>query len=185
MSRFKASPFQLAGLLVIEGPFFPDPRGFFLEGYRESDLTAAGLPRLVQDNISRSARGALRGLHYQMKDAAQGKLIRCLRGRIYDVAVDIRKGSPSYGRWAGLEMSDEGNRMLWIPPGFAHGFQVLSEEADVLYKVSSYFSQPHDRGVLWSDPAIGISWPVAETLVSPRDAKHPTLERAENDFFWA
>jgi dTDP-4-dehydrorhamnose 3,5-epimerase len=178
------TPYKLPGLLVVEGKSFPDERGFFMESYRACDLEGSPIPPLVQDNLSRTHRGFLRGLHYQKKPSAIGKLIRCLRGRIWDVAVDIRKGSPTYGQWASIELSDEGNRMFWVPEGFAHGFLALSEEADVQYKVSGYWAPAEDRGVLWNDPALGIAWPMEGIRVAAKDAQHPPLARADNNFVW-
>lgn len=179
---FTLTPYQLPGLLVVEGKSFPDERGFFMESFRECD--APGLPRLIQDNLSRSKKGVLRGLHYQKAPQAIGKLVRCVRGRIFDVAVDIRKGSPTFGKWAGIELSDEGNKMFWIPAGFAHGFYTISEIADVLYKVSGYWSPEVDRGVLWNDPQIGVAWPSKDVLVSPKDAQLPPLSKADNNLTW-
>jgi len=181
---FKFTPYGLDGLLLIEGRSFADERGFFMESFRESDCLEAGIPRFVQDNLSRSSRGVVRGLHYQKNPSAVGKLVRCVRGRIFDVAVDIRKGSPTYGKWAAVELSDEGNRMLWIPGGFAHGYCVLSETADVHYKVSGYWAAADDRGILWNDPALAIPWPLKDVLISSKDALLPPLERADNDFTW-
>lgn len=176
----------LDGLLVIEGKSFPDDRGFFMESYRDDDWTKAGLPELVQDNLSRSKSGTVRGLHYQKSPMAIGKLVRCSRGRIFDVAVDIRRGSPTYGKWASIELTDEGNKMFWVPVGFAHGFCALSDVADVSYKVTGYWSPSVDGGIRWDDPAIGVRWPVsaAEALVSPKDAALPPLAKAEHDFAW-
>lgn len=182
---YTVTPLDLPGLLLIEGKSFPDARGYFLESYRENELRAAGLPALVQDNLSRSTKGTLRGLHYQKRPAAQGKLVRCLRGKIFDVVVDIRQGSPAYGRHLSIELSDEGNRMLWVPQGFAHGFYTLSDAADVLYKVDDYYSPEHDRGILWSDPALAIRWPSSDANLSPKDARHPYLSASDNDFIWA
>lgn len=178
------TPYKLPGLLVVEGKSFPDDRGFFMESYRELDLAGSAIPKLVQDNLSRSRRGVLRGLHYQKNPAPIGKLIRCVRGRIFDVAVDIRRGSPTYGQHASIELSDEGNRMFWVPAGFAHGFYTLSDEADVMYKVTGYWSGDVDRGILWSDPALKIAWPSASPLVSPKDALLPPLAQADNDLTW-
>jgi dTDP-4-dehydrorhamnose 3,5-epimerase len=175
---FKASPHQLPGLLIIEGPIFPDERGFFLESSREDGLRGLGLPPLVQDNISRSRKGVLRGLHFQRPPRAQGKLVRCLRGRIFDVAVDLRRDSAFFGKWAAVELSDEGNRMFWMPAGFAHGFCALSEEADVLYKVTDYWSAPHDAGIRWDDPALGIPWPDQRPIISAKDSALPLLAEA-------
>lgn len=179
---YKVEPYTLPGLLVVEGRSFPDERGFFMESFRASDAAAAGLPPLVQDNLSRSKKGVLRGLHYQIHPKPIGKLVRCVRGRIFDVAVDIRKSSPTYGKWASIELSDEGNKMFWIPPGFAHGFYTLSDSADVMYKVSDYWSPEVDRGILWNDPAIGVKWPAQDPVVTPKDAQLPPLSRAENTF---
>ncbi len=179
---FTFTPFQLPGLLLVEGKTFPDERGYFLEAFRANELQAAGIPPLVQDNLSRSPRGTLRGLHFQIPPAAIGKLIRCIRGKIFDVAVDLRKGSPTYGKWAGVELSDGENKMFWVPAGFAHGFQVMSETADVLYKQTGYYSPTHERGVLWNDPALAIRWPVEQAILAPRDAALPVLAKAENSF---
>ena len=179
---FKLTPHSLPGLIVVEGKSFPDERGFFMESFREIDVP--GLPKLIQDNLSRSKKGVLRGLHYQKAPQAIGKLVRCVRGRIFDVAVDIRKGSATYGKWASLELSDEGNTMFWIPTGFAHGFYTLSESADVMYKVSGYWSAEVDRGVRWNDPAIGVRWPKGDVLVSPKDAELPLLAQADNNLTW-
>lgn len=179
---YTVTPYRLPGLLVLEGRSFPDERGFFMESFRDVDAAEAGLPRLVQDNLSRSKKGVLRGLHYQIHPKPIGKLIRCVRGRIFDVAVDIRKGSPTYGKWAAIELSDEGNRMFWIPEGFAHGFYTLSDSADVMYKVSDTWEPAVDRGILWNDPEVGVAWPSKEPLVAAKDAAMPPLSRAENTF---
>jgi dTDP-4-dehydrorhamnose 3,5-epimerase len=176
----------LDGLLLIEGRSFPDERGFFMESYRDDEWTKAGLPPLVQDNLSRSKRGVIRGLHYQKSPAAIGKLVRCARGKIYDVAVDIRRGSPTYGKWAGVELDDSGNKMFWVPVGFAHGFCALSAEADVSYKVTGYWSPAVDGGVRWNDPAVAVRWPMApgSELMTAKDRSLPLLADAEHDFAW-
>lgn len=184
MPPFTARPGALPGLLILESLRFDDPRGFFNETYREEDTRKAGIPPLVQDNISRSAKGTLRGLHYQMKPAAVGKLIRCTRGSIFDVVVDIRRGSPTFGKWTSIELTDKDNIMFWIPEGFAHGFVALTDVADVLYKVTGYYSPENDRGVLWSDPKIGIKWPGMDLSLSPKDANLPPLDQADNNFDW-
>jgi dTDP-4-dehydrorhamnose 3,5-epimerase len=151
-----------------------------METFKASELGAYGIPSaFVQDNFSHSRRGVLRGLHYQNEPEAQAKLVAVLRGRIYDVAVDIRAGSPNYGRWIGLELSAESGRMVYIPKGFAHGFCVLSEEADVLYKVTKEYAPDLDRGILWNDPDIGIRWPIAAPILSPKDAGLPRLSEAD------
>ena len=176
----------LAGLLLVEGKSFPDDRGFFMEAFRADDWAKAGLPPLVQDNLSRSKKGVVRGLHFQKPPQAIGKLVRCARGRIFDVAVDIRRGSPTYGRSASIELTDEGNRMFWVPEGFAHGFCALSDTADVTYKVTGYWSAAVDRGIRWNDPALAIAWPVrpGEAIVTAKDAELPLLADAGHDFDW-
>jgi dTDP-4-dehydrorhamnose 3,5-epimerase len=177
--RFRATPHALPGLLIIEGSAFPDERGYFMESFRADELAALGLPPFVQDNLSRSSRGTLRGLHYQKAARPVGKLVRCLRGRIFDVVVDIRKASPTFGRWTSVELSDAGNRMFWVPAGFAHGFLALSDSVDVCYKVTDYWSPDVDAGIRWDDPAIGIKWPQTPALVSSKDAVLPVLGQAE------
>ena len=172
------------GLLVVEAPFFPDERGFFFEAFRADDWAAAGLPPLVQDNLSRSKKGVVRGLHYQIPPKAIGKLVRCARGRIFDAVVDLRRASPTYGKSAGIELDDSGNRMFWVPAGFAHGFCALSEIADVSYKVTGYWSKDVDAGIRWNDPALAIRWPVspAEAIVTAKDAALPLLADAPSRF---
>ncbi|HXH03637.1 MAG TPA: dTDP-4-dehydrorhamnose 3,5-epimerase [Candidatus Competibacteraceae bacterium] len=165
---------ELPGVLLLEPRVFGDQRGFFLETYRHNLLREAGVPDFVQDNHSRSRRGVLRGLHYQLVQP-QGKLVRVARGRVFDVAVDVRRGSPSFGRWVGVELDDLAHRQLYIPPGFAHGFVVLSEEADFIYKCTDYYHPQSERGVAWNDPDIGIAWPLTEVSLSDKDARNPRL----------
>ncbi len=180
---FEFVPLDPAGLILIKPKIFGDDRGFFLELYKHSDYSHAGIrDHLVQDNYSRSARGVLRGLHYQKNPKAQGKLVTCLRGRIYDVAVDIRKGSPGFGKWAGVELSEENRHLLYVPPGFAHGFQVLSESADVMYKCTDEYSPAEDRGIIWNDPEINIAWPLGNPVLSGKDGVHPRLQNADINF---
>jgi len=179
---FKATPYQIPGLLLIEGRSFPDERGVFMESFRDDESCALGLPPLVQDNLSRSRKGVLRGLHFQKPSMPVGKLVRCVRGRIFDVAVDLRRGSACFGRWAAIELSDEGNRMFWIPAGFAHGFCVLSDQADVLYKVTGYWKSEVDGGIRWDDPALGIPWPERRPIITPKDAALPLLAEAGDLF---
>lgn len=171
----------LPGVLIIEPKVFGDARGFFLESWNKASFAAAGLTMdFVQDNHSRSARGVLRGLHYQLENP-QGKLVRVTQGAVFDVAVDIRRSSPHFGQWVGVELSADNHRMLWIPPGFAHGFVVLSEAADFLYKCTTLYHPPSDRSLRWNDPAIGIKWPdvgVAPQL-SGKDEAAPLLADAE------
>ena len=173
----------IPGLVLIEPRTYGDDRGVFLEIYKHSDFARSGIPEhFVQDNYSRSINGVLRGLHYQMDPKAQGKLVRCVRGRIFDVAVDIRKGSPTYGQWEGKELSGENHLMLFIPSGFAHGFLTLSESAEVLYKCTEEYSSAHDRGIIWNDPDINIPWANTDPLLSDKDRLHPRLREAENNF---
>lgn len=168
----------LPGVILIEPKVFGDDRGFFMETYHFEKFRDNGIPDVfLQDNHSRSARGVLRGLHYQEPNA-QGKLVRCTRGALFDVAVDIRRGSPSFGRWYGVELSEENRLMLWIPPGFAHGFCALSDGADLVYKCTTLYDAASDRGIVWNDPEIGIEWPITSPLLSPKDAAAPHLRDA-------
>ncbi len=182
---FNFTPYGgLEGLLLVEGSFFPDERGFFFESFRADEWAKAGLPPLLQDNLSRSKKGVVRGLHYQTPPQAIGKLVRCARGRIFDAVVDIRRKSPTYGQSAAIELDDAGNRMFWVPPGFAHGFCALSEDAVVSYKVTGYWSKEVDAGIRWNDPALGIRWPMplSEALVTAKDAALPLLADAASPF---
>ena len=157
---------------------FADERGFFLETYNAGRFRELGIgDAFVQDNHSRSRRGVLRGLHYQEPNA-QGKLVRCSSGAIYDVAVDIRVGSPTFGKWYGVELSGENRRMLWVPPGYAHGFCALTDDADMIYKCTALYDAKSDRAIAWNDPAIGIRWPLADPIVSAKDAAAPHLAEA-------
>ena len=165
-------------MLLIEPKVFGDDRGFFMETYRLDLFRDAGITEpFVQDNHSRSAKGVLRGLHYQEPNP-QGKLVRCTRGAIFDVAVDIRRGSPAFGKWFGIKLSDANKLMLWVPPGFAHGFCALEEGSDLVYKCTTLYDQPSDRSILWNDPKIGIEWTIAEPVLSEKDAKAPRLADA-------
>jgi dTDP-4-dehydrorhamnose 3,5-epimerase len=181
---------HLPGLVVVEPLVHPDERGFFCETYRRCSHAELGIPEeelFVQDNHSRSARGVVRGLHFQVGDGV-AKLVRCARGRILDVAVDLRRRSPTYGRWEGVELDDEGMRQLYVPVGFAHGFCVLSDVADVLYKQTAYYNPELERGIAWDDPEIAIAWPLpaAELIVSARDAAAPRLSEVADElpFQW-
>ncbi len=166
-------------MIILEPRVFGDERGFFMETFHANVFAELGLPaEWVQDNHSYSKRGVIRGLHYQLENP-QGKIVRCTRGRILDVAVDIRRGSPTFGQWTGVELSAENRLMLWIPPRFAHGFSVLSEEADVLYKCTTLWHQPSDRSILWNDPDLAIDWQVESPSVSPKDAAGKPLREAE------
>ena len=180
----KVQPTELPEVLLLEPRLFRDERGFFYEAFN-ADVFAAhaewGLPtRFVQDNHSRSTARVLRGLHYQLA-RPQGKLVTCVRGTIFDVAVDIRVGSPTFGRWAGVTLDGDEPRYLWIPPGFAHGFCVQSPVADVLYKCTEPYVAADDRGVLWSDDRIGIDWPVRDPIISPKDQRLAGLDPARED----
>jgi dTDP-4-dehydrorhamnose 3,5-epimerase len=172
------TPTPLPGVVLIEPDVFADDRGFFMETYHLDRFREAGIALpFVQDNHSRSARGVLRGLHYQEPNA-QGKLVRCTRGALFDVAVDIRAGSPHFGKWYGTELSDANRRMLWIPPGFAHGFCALADDSDLVYKCTALYSREHDRSILWNDPDIAIEWPLASPRLSPKDAAAAPLRTA-------
>ena len=171
----------LPEVLILEPKVFGDDRGFFYESYNERAFGAAIGPgvHFVQDNHSRSARNVLRGMHYQVRQA-QGKLIRVTAGEVFDVAVDIRKSSPTFGRWAAHVLSDKSRRMLWIPPGFAHGFLVTSELAEVQYKTTDYWAPQHERCILWNDPDLAIRWPIqGEPILSPKDRAGVPLKEAE------
>ena len=176
----KVTPTELPDVLLIEPRVFADERGFFFESYNRRALAEAGLAgEFVQDNHSRSRRGVLRGLHYQIEHA-QGKLVRVTLGEVFDVAVDIRRSSPTFGRWTAMVLSAENKRMLWIPPGYAHGFLVTSEVAEFLYKTTDYWYPEFERALLCSDPAVGIDWPLAGApTVAPKDAAGRPLAVAE------
>jgi dTDP-4-dehydrorhamnose 3,5-epimerase len=171
----RVQPTRLAGPLLVEPRVFADERGFFLETYSRERYASLGISEeFVQDNHSRSGRGALRGLHYQ-SEPGQAKLVRVSRGRIWDVVVDLRRSSSTFGEWEAIELGDVDHRQLYVPIGFAHGFCVLSEVADVSYKVSSYYDPETERGIAWDDPALGIEWPIEQPVVSPRDQSNPVL----------
>jgi dTDP-4-dehydrorhamnose 3,5-epimerase len=178
---FSFQELEIPGVILIEARRFADARGFFLELYRASEFASHGIPTFVQDNCSHSLHGVLRGLHYQLSPKAQGKLVMAFSGRVFDVAVDIHQDSPTYKKWVGVELSADNGRMLYIPPGLAHGFCVLSEEADFVYKVTEEYAPELERGIIWNDPEIGIQWPIAEPIVSPRDAQLPPLEQMRRD----
>lgn len=171
-------PTELADVLMIEPDIFRDQRGFFLETYHERKYRAAGIPPapaiFVQDNHSRSTQGTLRGLHAQRRHP-QGKLVRVIQGEIFDVAVDIRRGSPTFKRWVGVYLSAEDFRQIYVPPGFAHGFCVLSEIAEVEYKCTDFYDPTDEFGIAWNDPEIGITWPLREPILSDRDRAAPSL----------
>lgn len=177
----KIKPTSLAGVLLIEPKVFDDDRGFFFESYRQDRFEKAGLPGVfVQDNVSLSRKGVLRGLHYQ-HPKGQGKLVCVPSGKIYDVAVDIRTGSPTFGQWVGATLSGQDKKQMWIPPGFAHGFVVLSREALVTYKCTDYYDPGSEGVILWNDPLIGIDWPMTGVRLSKRDQAAPRLDQVERD----
>ena len=178
---------NLEGVLVVEPRVFGDHRGWFMETYSEAEFSKHGLNlEFVQDNHSFSAaKGTLRGLHYQLNPKAQTKLVRCTKGAIYDVAVDIRRGSPTYGAWFGIELSAENKKQLLIPKGFAHGFMTITEDVEVQYKVDELYAPECDGGILWSDPDIGIAWPLnIQPVLSAKDEKAPRLADVEHNFVY-
>jgi dTDP-4-dehydrorhamnose 3,5-epimerase len=177
----RATPTAIAGVLVIEPTVFSDARGFFFESYNERAFAqATGISaKFVQDNHSRSVRNTVRGLHYQVRQT-QGKLVRAVAGEIFDVVVDIRRSSPTFGKWAGEHLSAENKKMMWIPAGMAHGFAVLSDHADLLYKTTDYWAPQHERTLLWNDPDLGIAWPLAgEPILAAKDREGKRLSEAE------
>lgn len=175
---FEFEPTELKDVILVKPKVFGDSRGFFMETYKKSEFFQHGIKTgFMQDNHSKSTKGVLRGLHFQTPPKAQAKLVRCPRGKVFDVAVDIRKDSPDFGKWVGAVLSDENKHMLFIPEGFAHGFVVLSDEAELIYKASDEYSPENDRGIKWNDPDIGIDWGIDfEPLVSEKDAKQPFLK---------
>ena len=178
---FTVTPTAIPEVLVLEPRVFGDARGFFYESFNARDFAqATGLQvEFVQDNHSKSARGVLRGLHYQITHA-QGKLVRVVQGEVFDVAVDLRRSSPTFGQWVGVHLSADNHKQLWIPPGFAHGFVVLSESAEFLYKTTDYWYAEHERSLLWNDPAIGIDWQIDfEPQLAAKDAAARTLAQAD------
>ena len=175
MGKIKVTSCDIEGLYVIEPTVFKDERGYFVETYNQNDFKEAGLNMVfVQDNQSMSVKGVLRGLHYQ-KQYPQGKLVRAVRGTVFDVAVDLRTGSETYGKWFGVVLSAENKKQFYIPEGFAHGFLVLSDEAEFAYKCTDFYHPECDAGVRWNDPDIGIEWPIAEPILSDKDKKQPLL----------
>ncbi len=183
----QAIPTAIEGVFILEPKLFGDSRGFFMESYNRQVFAAAtgADPEFVQDNHSRSRKGVLRGLHYQVEQP-QGKLVRVSQGAVFDVAVDIRKDSPTFGRWAGVELTGENHRQLWVPAGLAHGFVVLSDTADFLYKTTDYYAPQHERSIAWNDPTIGVDWPLAvhgitEPILSDKDRVGLSFSQATLD----
>jgi len=176
---------EIPGVVLIEPKVFEDERGFFMETYKTPDFVAAGIKaNFVQENHSRSSKGVLRGLHYQNPPFAQGKLVRAIKGEIFDVAVDIRKGSPSWGKWVGEILSEENKNILYVPAGLAHGFCVLSEIAEVIYKTTNVYSAESEAGIIWNDEDLNIEWPVKEPIISEKDEKLPSLINADIRFYY-
>lgn len=178
---------SLPGIKIVEPKIFGDHRGWFMETYNETVFEKAGvLIKFVQDNQSFSAaKGTLRGLHYQLNPKAQTKLVRCIKGSIFDVAVDIRKGSPTFGQWFGIELSAENKKQLFIPKGFAHGFMTFTDDVEVQYKVDETYAPDCDRGIIWNDPSIGIEWPMnIIPVLSDKDQIAPSLNKADNNFVY-
>jgi dTDP-4-dehydrorhamnose 3,5-epimerase len=174
---------EIEDVILVKPKVFGDNRGFFMESYKKSDFFENGINvEFNQDNHSKSTKGVLRGLHYQAAPKGQAKLVRCVRGEIFDVAVDIRKDSPTFGQWVGEKLTEENKHMLYIPEGFAHGFAVLCDEAELLYKASNEFSKEHDRGVLWNDPDIGVEWGIDfEPILSEKDKIQPRLKDIKDE----
>lgn len=172
---------NLPGVIVFEPKVFGDKRGFFLETFRADVLQDAGInAQFVQDNHSRSSKGVLRGLHYQMNQT-QGKLVRVATGAVFDVAVDVRHGSPTFGQWYGAQLDEDNMRMMYVPPGYAHGFVVLSDTTDFIYKCTNYYHPESEQGIAWDDPDIGIGWPVTEIALSDKDKNNPLLKNQTPD----
>ncbi|EEB73738.1 dTDP-4-dehydrorhamnose 3,5-epimerase [Thermococcus sp. AM4] len=176
---FEFKRLEIPDVILIKPKVFGDERGFFMETYKKPDFESAGIKgEFVQDNHSRSRYGVLRGLHFQREPYAQAKIVRVVRGVIYDVAVDLRKNSPTFGKWVGVILSEFNKWQLYIPRGFAHGFLVLSDVADVIYKVDNVYAPDYEGGIIWNDPELDIDWPVDEPIVSEKDRKLPTLREA-------
>ena len=176
---------SIPDVILVQPKSFSDDRGFFLESFKESDFVSNGINiKFVQDNISNSVLGVIRGLHFQKNPVAQAKLVTALKGEIFDVVVDIRKDSPTYGKWISEILSDKDHKLLYVPEGFAHGFCVLSKEAYVCYKVSNEYSPEHERGIIWNDPKLNIDWPISKPIVSGDDNKLPLFENLDNDFVY-
>ena len=180
--KIKVTKCKLDGVLLVEPQVFGDERGFFVESFNVAEFAEAGIDQtFVQDNHSRSAKGVLRGLHYQV-NPGQDKLVRVVVGEVFDVAVDIRRNSPTFGQWEGFYLSAENKKQLYIPKGFAHGFCVTSDYAEFLYKCSEYYSPADERGIAWNDPDIGVEWPVVDPLLSEKDKNQPFLKDSDFDF---
>lgn len=182
---FRFKKLEISDVILIEPKLYSDNRGFFYESFKESDFFLYGISdKFIQENYSHSTKNVIRGLHFQKSPQAQSKLVSVVKGKIFDVAVDIRKNSPTYGKWVGETLTDQNHRSLYIPEGFAHGFCVLSEEADVSYKVNNEYSPENDRGIIWNDSTINIAWTVEKPIISEKDNQLPTLEKSDNNFVY-
>ncbi|HOK22598.1 MAG TPA: dTDP-4-dehydrorhamnose 3,5-epimerase [Candidatus Hydrothermia bacterium] len=184
MRNFKFYRLEIPEVLLVEPKVFEDERGYFLEVYRHDYFSEVLGVSFVQENLSFSKKGVLRGLHFQKRVAGQAKLVQVLEGEIFDVAVNIKKGSPDFGKWVGVVLSSGNKLQLYIPEGFAHGFCVLSNSALVLYRISSYYDPDNERGIIWNDPDIGIEWPVSDPMLSTKDRNLPPLKDADIDFLY-
>lgn len=182
---FSFKRLEIPDIILVEPQSFSDNRGFFYESFKESDFISNGIStNFVQDNFSYSVYGVLRGLHYQKNPKAQAKLVTVLQGKIFDVALDIRKNSHTFGDWIGVILSADEHKSIYIPEGFAHGFCVLSDYADVLYKVNNEYSPEYEKGIIWNDSKINISWPIKNPIISNKDNELPTLENSDNNFVY-
>ena len=183
---FKFEKLSIPDVILITPEYFEDERGLFMEVYKKSEFEKFGIKwDFVQDNFSMSRKGVLRGLHYQKNPKAQAKLVRCVKGEIFNVAVDIRKGSPYYVKWVGEYLSRKNKRMMYLPVGFAHGFLVISDKTEVIYRITQEYSPEHKSGIIWNDPIIGIEWPIKETpILSKKDSSLPSLRQADNNFVY-
>ena len=182
---FSFQKLDIPEVILVISKSFSDKRGFFLESFKDSEFFSNGIKtKFVQDNFSHSVKGVLRGLHYQKNSNAQAKLVSAFTGEIFDVAVDVRKNSPTFGKWVGEILSDKNHKSLYIPEGFAHGFCVLSEEADVFYKVNNEYSPENERGIIWNDPEININWPINVPVLHNKDSELPLLQNADIDFIY-
>jgi len=176
---------EISDVILVEPDTYPDERGFFMEGYKESIFKKNGInAKFIQNNFSHSKKGVLRGMHYQNKPAALAKLVSAVKGEIFDVAIDMRKNSPTFGKWVGEILSDKNHRIIYIPEGFAHGLCVLSEAADVSYLMNHEYSPEHERGIIWNDPEVGIKWPIKEPIISKKDQRQPLLKNADTNFVY-
>lgn len=183
---FEFEKLEIDGVFLIKPKLFGDSRGFFMESYKKSEFVKNGIDYdFPQDNHSKSVKGVLRGLHYQANPAQQAKLVRCIKGKIYDIAVDLRKGSKTFAKWIRVELSEENSHMLFIPEGFAHGFVVLSDEAELLYKTNTEYAPEYDRGILWCDKDINVNWGISDPILSEKDKVQPKLKEInQEELLW-